>query len=156
PLGPLGAGSRGCAEREQDKHAADDCHASPLPRCFADNLGILTAAMASENPQLLAESAVELRRRIGAKEISPVDVLEACIARIERLNPSVNAVTATCYGRARAEAKAAERAVLAGEPLGLLHGLPTGIKDLDDTGGLLTTYGSPIYRDYIPEHDNAM
>ena len=112
--------------------------------------------MASANDQLLAASAVELRRMIGAKEISPVGLLEACIERIERLNPAVNAVTATCYGRARAEAKAAERAVLAGEPLGLLHGLPTGIKDLDDTGGLLTTYGSPLYRDFVPERDNAM
>src|SRR5690242_16007037 len=115
-----------------------------------------TYGMASTNDSLPAESAVELRRMIGAKEISPVELLEACIARIERLNPAVNAVTATCYGRARAEAKAAERAVLAGDPLGLLHGLPTGVKDLDDTGGLLTTYGSPLYRDFIPERDNAM
>ena len=49
-----------------------------------------------------SETAVELRRRIGSKEISPVELLEACIARIERLNPAVNAVTATCYERARA------------------------------------------------------
>jgi len=108
------------------------------------------------NEQLLALSAVELRRRIGSKAISPVELLEACIARIERLNPAINAITATCYDRARGEAKAAEQAVLRGEPLGLLHGLPTGIKDLDDTAGLLTTYGSPLYRDYIPERDNAM
>ena len=46
--------------------------------------------------------------------------------------------------------------MLRGEPLGLLHGLPTGIKDLDETGGLLTTYGSPLYRDFVPERDNAM
>lgn len=105
---------------------------------------------------LLAEPAVALRRRIGAKEISPVELLEACIGRIERINPAVNAVTATCYERAREEARAAEKAVLRGEPLGLLHGLPTGIKDLDETGGVLTTYGSPLYRDFVPERDNAM
>jgi len=105
---------------------------------------------------LLALSAVELRRRIGSKEVSPVELLEACIARIERINPAVNAVTATCYARAREEARAAEKAVLRGEPLGLLHGLPTGIKDLDETGGLLTTFGSPLYRDFVPERDNAM
>jgi Asp-tRNA(Asn)/Glu-tRNA(Gln) amidotransferase A subunit family amidase len=110
----------------------------------------------SQNDELLARSAVELRRSIGAKEISPVELTEACIERIERLNPAVNAVTAVCYERAREEAKAAENAVLRGEPLGLLHGLPTGIKDLDETGGLLTTYGSPLYRDFIPERDNAM
>jgi Asp-tRNA(Asn)/Glu-tRNA(Gln) amidotransferase A subunit family amidase len=108
------------------------------------------------NDKLLSESAVELRRRIGSKEISPVELLEACIERIERINPAVNAVTATCYGRARAEAQAAERAARRGEPLGLLHGLPTGIKDLEDTAGLLTTYGSPLYRDFVPQRDGAM
>src|SRR5688572_28041340 len=108
------------------------------------------------NESLLTETAVELRRRIGSKEISPVELLEACIARIERLNPAVNAVTATCYERARQEAVGAEKAALRGEPLGLLHGLPAGIKDLDETGGLLTTYGSPAYREFVPERDNAM
>jgi Asp-tRNA(Asn)/Glu-tRNA(Gln) amidotransferase A subunit family amidase len=110
----------------------------------------------SANEQLLSESAVELRRRIGTKEISPVELLEACIARIARINPAVNAVTATCYERARKEAKTAEQTALRGEPLGLLHGLPTGIKDLEETGGLLTTFGSPLYRNFIPERDNAM
>jgi amidase len=110
----------------------------------------------SANEQLLAASAVELRRRIGAKEVSPVELLEACIARIERINPAVNAVTATCYARAREEAREAERAVLRGEALGLLHGLPTGIKDLEETAGLLTTYGSPLYRDFVPGEDNSM
>jgi hypothetical protein len=71
------------------------------------------------NELLLAESAIELRRRIGSKEVSPVELLEACIARIERINPAVNAVTATCYDRAREEARAAEKAALRGEPLGL-------------------------------------
>ena len=110
----------------------------------------------STNEQLLAESAVELRRRIGSKEISPVELLEACIERIERINPAVNAITAVCYERARTEARTAEKAALRGEALGLLHGLPTGIKDLDETGGLLTTFGSPLYRDFVPEKDGAM
>ena len=57
------------------------------------------------------------------------------------MNPYVNAVTATCFERARAEARAAEAAVMQGEPLGLLHGLPLGVKDLEATAGLLTTYG---------------
>lgn len=105
---------------------------------------------------LLALSAVELRRRIGTKQISPCELLDACIARIERLNPAINAIAATCYDRARSEAKAAEQAVMRGDALGLLHGLPTGIKDLDDTAGILTTYGSPLYRSHIPERDNAM
>jgi amidase len=95
---------------------------------------------------LLALPAVELRRRIGSKEISPVELLEACIARIEEINPAVNAITATCYDRARVEAHAAERAALRGEQLGQLHGLPIGIKDLEETAGVLTTFGSPRFR----------
>src|SRR5687767_5250577 len=110
----------------------------------------------ASNEELLSLSAVELRRRIGTKEISPVELTDACIERIEGINPAVNAVTAVCYERARDEAKTAEKAALRGESLGLLHGLPTGIKDLDETGGLLTTYGSPLYKDFIPERDNAM
>lgn len=106
--------------------------------------------------RLLAESAVELRRRVGTKEISPVELLDACIERIEQVNPCVNAIAATCYERARQEAKAAEAAVLRGEPLRLLHGLPVGIKDLEETAGLLTTYGSPLYRDHVPERDSSM
>ena len=110
----------------------------------------------ADTAPLLAKSAVELRRLIGTKAISPVDLLEACIERIETINPAVNAVTATCYERARAEARAAEHAVLAGETLGLLHGLPIGIKDLEETEGLLSTFGSPLYRDHVPQRDNML
>jgi len=105
---------------------------------------------------LVARSAVELRRLIESKQISPVELLEACIARIEAVNPYVNAVTATCFERARGEAKAAERAVLDGRPLGLLHGLPMGVKDLEATAGLLTTLGSALYRDHVPAADNVL
>ncbi|OWT58456.1 amidase [Candidimonas nitroreducens] len=105
---------------------------------------------------LLALSAVELRRRIGAREISPVELLQACIDRIEQVNPAVNAITASCSERARQEARAAESAVRRGEPLGALHGLPLGVKDLEDTGGLLTTYGSPGYRNHVPLSDNLL
>jgi Asp-tRNA(Asn)/Glu-tRNA(Gln) amidotransferase A subunit family amidase len=105
---------------------------------------------------LTSASAVELRRLIGTREISPVELLEACIARIETYNPAINAITATCYERARKEARAAELAVMRGEPLGLLHGLPLGVKDLEATAGLLTTYGSPLYRGNVPSEDNVL
>ena len=110
----------------------------------------------SASEALLPLSSVELSRRIGTKEISPVELLDAAVARIEQINPAVNAITATCFARARREAKTAEKAVLDGEPLGPLHGLPAGIKDLEETEGLLTTFGSPLFRDFIPEHDNVM
>ncbi|HSP25506.1 MAG TPA: amidase family protein, partial [Saliniramus sp.] len=100
-------------------------------------------------------SAVELRRRIGNKDISPVELLEACIERIEAIDPAVNAIAARGFGRARTEAKEAEAAVLRGDDLGPLHGLPVGVKDLQDTEGLLTTHGSPIYRDNVPKADAA-
>ncbi len=100
-------------------------------------------------------SAVALRRMIGRKEISPVELLESCIARIEALDPAVNAIAARAYVRARAEAKVAEAAVLRGDRLGPLHGLPVGIKDLQDTEGVLTTHGSPLYRSNVPKRDSA-
>lgn len=100
-------------------------------------------------------SAIELRCRIGRKEISPVELLEASIDRIEAIDPAVNAITAKAYKRARAEAKEAEAAVLRGDDLGPLHGLPVGIKDLQDTEGLLTTHGSPLYRGNVPKADTA-
>jgi amidase len=105
---------------------------------------------------LAALSAVELRRRIGRKEVSPVKLLEACIERIGSIDRAVNAIAATDYARARQQAEAAERAVLRGEELGALHGLPIGVKDLTDTEGLLTSYGSPLYRGHVPRQDAAM
>ncbi len=104
---------------------------------------------------LNALPASVLRQMIGAGEISPVELLESCIARIEALNPAVNAIAAKTYRRARDEASAAEAAVLRGAPLGRLHGLPIGIKDLQDTEGVLTTHGSPLYRNHVPTRDSA-
>ena len=98
-------------------------------------------------------SAVELRRLIGARQISPVELLASCRARIERINGAVNAFVAMCWQRAEAEARAAERAVVAGEALGPLHGLPIGIKDLALTADLRTTFGSPQFADFVPDAD---
>jgi len=105
---------------------------------------------------LVKLSAVELRRRIGAKQISPVELLDACIAQIEAINPAVNAICATDFDRARDWAKRDEAAVMAGDDLGLLHGLPCGIKDLDATEGLRTTLGSPLHKDDVPKKDDFM
>ena len=101
-------------------------------------------------------SAVEARGLIGSRQISPVELLDACIAQIETVNPAVNALAATCFGRAREEAKAAEQAVMRGDKLGLLHGLPLGVKDLEETCGVLTTYGSPMFKANVPAHDNEI
>ncbi|WP_135470070.1 amidase [Crenalkalicoccus roseus] len=101
-------------------------------------------------------TALEARRLIGRKALSPVELLESCLARIEAVDHAVNAMVALDADRARTAAQAAEAAVMRGEDLGPLHGLPVGIKDLEETAGLRTTYGSPIFRDFVPEQDCAM
>jgi amidase len=108
------------------------------------------------NSPLVETSAVELRRLIGSRQLSPVELLEACIARIETLNPAINAICATGFTRAREAARQAEAQVMRGAPLGPLHGLPMGIKDLQDTEGLLTTYGNVGLRGNVPMADNAL
>lgn len=100
--------------------------------------------------------ACEARRLIGAKELSPVDLLESCISRIEAVDPAVNAVVARDFDRARHAAREAEAAVMRGDALGPLHGLPVGVKDLEDTAGLRTTYGSVIFKDHVPEKDQLI
>ena len=100
--------------------------------------------------------ATEARALIGAKKLSPVELVESCIARIEAVDHAVNAVVARDFERALDAARAAEAKVMRGEALGALHGLPVGIKDLEDVAGLRTTYGSPIYRDHVPAGDERL
>ncbi|MBO1076721.1 amidase [Roseomonas marmotae] len=101
-------------------------------------------------------SAVQARQLIGTRKLSPVELLESCLRRIGAVNHAVNAMVAMDEERARAAAQAAEEAVMRGDKLGPLHGLPLGIKDLDSTAGLVTTFGSPLFRDNVPKHDDHM
>ncbi len=101
-------------------------------------------------------SAVEARRLIGRKTLSPVELTDACIARIESVDGTVNAMVTRCFDRARSEAKAAEDAVMRGDELGTLHGLPLGVKDLNVTEGVLTTFGSPLHADNVPLEDERI
>jgi Asp-tRNA(Asn)/Glu-tRNA(Gln) amidotransferase A subunit family amidase len=100
--------------------------------------------------------AVEARRLIGAKQLSPTELLASCIARIERVDHAVNAMVARDFDRARVAARRADDAVLFGDALGPLHGLPIGIKDLEATEGLRTTQGSPMFRDHVPTADEGI
>lgn len=97
--------------------------------------------------------AVTARRLIGAKRLSPVELLDSCLKRIEATNPSVNALVAIDEKGARKAARQAETQVMRGDELGLLHGLPLGVKDLQATAGLRTTWGSLIYKDHVPKED---
>lgn len=101
-------------------------------------------------------TALEARRLIGRKALSPVELMESCLGRIAAVDHAVNAFSTLAADQAREGARAAEAAVMRGEDLGLLHGLPVGIKDLDDTAGIRTTRGSPIFKDHVPDKDCLM
>ena len=97
--------------------------------------------------------ALELGEAIRAKKVSPVEVVDAVLARIERLNPTLNAYCTVTAAAARAAAKEAEAAVMRGDVLGTLHGIPVSIKDLVATKGVRTTHGSKLYEQFIPDED---
>lgn len=102
--------------------------------------------------EIAYQSATALRALIAQKALSPVEVVEACLTQIEQHNTTINAIC-TLSERVLAEAQQAEQALLQGQPLGPLHGLPVGIKDVTPTAGLRTTYGSPLYADHVPDTD---
>lgn len=98
-------------------------------------------------------SAVEARRLIGARRLSPTELLESCLRRIEATNGAVNAIVAMDADAARKQAKAVEAKLARGEDAGLLAGLPLGIKDLQPTAGLRSTQGSLLFKDHVPSED---
>lgn len=98
-------------------------------------------------------SAVELVAAIAGRKLGVMELLEACLASIARLNPQLNAFVTVAEDQARTTAKAAQAKLDSGEAAGLLHGLPVGIKDITLTAGIRTTYGSPLYRDHVPTED---
>jgi amidase len=102
---------------------------------------------------LVRKSARELARLIAARAVSPVEVLDAYLAVIATLNPKLNAIVTLAADQARDAAKRAENAVMKGEPLGPLHGLPIGVKDVTPTAGIRTTFASPLFKDYVPAED---
>lgn len=99
--------------------------------------------------------ATVLRQRIARREISPLEVVQAALDQAERVQPVLNCFITVCPEQALAEARAAEQAVMRGEPLGLLHGVPYTAKDLVNTRGVRTTYGSLLYADHVPDQDAA-
>lgn len=103
--------------------------------------------------QLCDLSAIELVARIRRKDLSAREVMTAHLARIERVNPRVNAIVTLVAERAMADAARADELTARGGTLGVLHGLPVAHKDLVDTAGIRTTRGSPFYRDNVPTRD---
>jgi aspartyl-tRNA(Asn)/glutamyl-tRNA(Gln) amidotransferase subunit A len=98
-------------------------------------------------------SVYELSRRIEKKELSPLDVVEANLARIESVNPKLLGFIHLTAEQARKEAKQAADAIAAGRRKSPLHGIPYGVKDIIDTAGVRTTRGSSFFMDRVPEED---
>jgi amidase len=106
--------------------------------------------------ELVDRSAVELAWMIRRREVSARELLDACLARIERVNPILNAIVTLVPELARDRAAAADAATAAGAETGPLHGLPIAHKDLELTAGIRTTYGSPLLADFVPDEDSLI
>jgi amidase len=102
---------------------------------------------------LVRQPARELARLIRSRAVSPVEVLDAYLDVIAALNPKLNAIVTLAADQAHEAARRAEAAVMKGETLGPLHGLPIGVKDVTPTAGIRTTFASPLFKDYVPTED---
>src|SRR5215204_6768662 len=103
--------------------------------------------------ELCALPAVELARRVRARDLSAREVVGVYLKRIAEINPRVNAIVTLVADRAMKRAAAADEAQARGEALGPLHGLPIAHKDLNVTAGIRTTMGSPLFADWVPDID---
>jgi amidase len=100
--------------------------------------------------------ATALARLFRARRVSPLEVMQAVLARIDAVNPALNAYVTVAAEAALAEARAATRALGRGRSLPPLHGIPVSIKDLTPTRGIRTTWGSRIYADHVPAADGLV
>ena len=105
---------------------------------------------------LCLRPATELAAMVRARDVSARELLEAHLDRLDRINPTVNAVVTLDAEGARAAADAADAALAAGEPVGPLHGLPVAHKDTHATGGMRTTWGSPLHAETVPLRDELV
>jgi amidase len=112
--------------------------------------------MADSSSDLCFTSAVEMARLIRAKKLSAREALAAHLKQIERINPKVNAIVTLVAEKAMAAAAKADEMQAHKERLGPLHGLPVAHKDLFNTRGILTTYGSPLMKDFVPAEDDIV
>jgi aspartyl-tRNA(Asn)/glutamyl-tRNA(Gln) amidotransferase subunit A len=117
----------------------------------------LPVASPVADDELCWRPATELAALIRTKAVSPVDVVQATLTRLDRVNPALNAYVTITAESARREARAAEHA-LAGKRTrrGPLHGVPFSVKDLVPTRGVRTTFGTPLFRDNVPAEDAPM
>tara|TARA_B100001123_G_scaffold106799_2_gene124215 strand:- start:7603 stop:9036 length:1434 start_codon:yes stop_codon:yes gene_type:complete len=112
--------------------------------------------MSTTNQDLAFTPAWKLARMVSQKQVSPIELTNVYLERIDQLDSQLNAYLTLNQEDALASAKKAETAVMKGDALGPLHGLPIGIKDLEKTQGIRTTLGSLIYKDNVPKADSIV
>lgn len=110
-------------------------------------------ANALTSTDVLSKSVVEIAKMISSKAITSVELVKACYARIDEVNPKINAVVAFCRDRALAEAAEADAMTAAGKSKGPLHGIPFTVKDSFDTAGVVSTGGTLGRKNFIPQKD---
>jgi len=110
-------------------------------------------SMFMDKAPLVELSAVEVLAAFKERSFTPVDYLSACLEHISRFNPAINALTIVDAARATVQASESAKRWQSGTPIGPLDGLPIGVKDLQDTKGLLTTHGSIAGRGRVPDSD---
>ncbi|MDA1174514.1 MAG: amidase [Chloroflexi bacterium] len=109
----------------------------------------------TSSQDLTSLTVAELGDRMKTKQVSPVEVAEAFIARADALEPTLGVFVTRSTEQALAAAKQAEAEIGAGDYKGPMHGIPVGVKDIYDTAGVRTTSGSAVYADYVPDRDSA-
>src|SRR5579885_3288505 len=131
----------------------------PLTRREAGKLvgaSLAASSAADAIPDICLLSAAEMARRIRAKQLSAREALAAHLKQIERVNPRVNAIVTLVAEKAADAAAKADEMQAHNRKLGALHGLPVAHKDLFETRGIRTTFGSLLYKDYIPAEDDIV
>ncbi len=116
----------------------------------------LGGSAAPHGDDLSQWSATDLASAIGARTVSPVEVVDAVLTRIDELNPTLNALCTVTADQARRQAHEAADALVHGQPVGPLHGIPYSLKDLTDTAGVRTTMGSKLFADRVPPEDSVL
>jgi aspartyl-tRNA(Asn)/glutamyl-tRNA(Gln) amidotransferase subunit A len=114
------------------------------------------AATTTGGNEICRMDAVTLAEKIRTKQLSPTEVTEAVLERMEKLNPTLGAFCTPTPDIARQQAKQVEADIMAGKQVGPLAGVPIGIKDLVLTKGIKTTSGSILYKDYVPDEDDVV
>ena len=135
---------------------AGEGKADPLAGRYGGTAGRQPENLAMHDEDLCFRSAVDLAADIRSRRLSPVELARAVVARIEALNPALNCFCTLTLDTAMEQARAAEDAVMRGRPLGLLHGIPYSIKDLQPSKGVRTMRGSKIFADNVPDDDTPL